>query len=127
MSKTAAELTSQERDGYRESARRGEEAERRREAMRRERALAVASQAAAILKWEFGATRVFLFGSLADGGPFHARSDIDLGVDSLPPADYWRADCRLEAVSGDLEIDLVALDSAPAALAQAVRRDGREL
>jgi predicted nucleotidyltransferase len=70
---------------------------------------------------------VFLFGSLAEGGPFHARSDIDIGVESLSPADYWRADCRLEAVSGDQEIDLVALDSAPPALAQAVRRDGREL
>jgi predicted nucleotidyltransferase len=127
MGRTAAELTAQEKNRYREYARLEEEAERRREAARRESALGIARAAAVILKQTFGATGVFLFGSLADGGPFHARSDIDLGVEGLQPGDYWRADCRLEALGGDLEIDLVALDTAPPALAQIIRRDGWQL
>ena len=127
MGKTAAELTKLERKKYRDLAVLEEESERRQEAARRDKALAVAHTAAAVLKEVFGASRVFLFGSLAAGGRFHARSDIDLGVEGLRSEDYWRADCRIEGVGGDLEIELVDLQTASAALAQAIRRDGREL
>ena len=48
-------------------------------AERRQRAWQVARQAARMLKEEYGATQVFVFGSLAHGAWFHARL-----VDSLP-------------------------------------------
>lgn len=45
---------------------------------------------AAMLRRDFGATRVILFGSLARGG-FHAESDIDLAVAGIPPKGWFRA------------------------------------
>jgi predicted nucleotidyltransferase len=45
---------------------------------------------AAMLRRDFGATRVILFGSLARGG-FHPDSDIDLAVAGLPIKGWFRA------------------------------------
>ena len=45
---------------------------------------------AAMLRRDFGATRVILFGSLARGG-FHAESDIDLAVAGVPVNRWFEA------------------------------------
>ena len=127
MPKTAAGLTSSELDEYRRHALLADEKARREEKTRRARAMAVARAGARLLKEEFGVRRVFVFGSLVAGARFHSRSDIDLAVEGLDPSVYWRADCRLEALGGDLEIDLVDLRTAPAHLATRIRRDGKEL
>ncbi len=68
---------------------------RRAEARGRSRQLARqaradAAQIAAMLRREFGATRVLLFGSLARGR-FLPDSDIDLAVEGLPAAVFFPA------------------------------------
>ncbi|MFQ3631065.1 nucleotidyltransferase family protein [Roseiflexus sp.] len=70
---------------------------RRRQAIERERNRRLAHRArcdsehiAVMLRETFGATRVILFGSLATER-FSARSDIDLAVEGLAPADYFPA------------------------------------
>jgi predicted nucleotidyltransferase len=119
MGKTAAQLTAQEKRSYREFA--------SEMLARRERALQVAREAGRILREIFGASHVFLFGSLATESWFHIRSDVDLAVEGLRPEDYWRADCRLESIGDGLEIDLVDMRTAPPGLKQAIHRDGKEI
>ena len=125
MGKTAAQLTTQEKNNYRKFARLRDETEMREMLARRERALLVARKAARILKESFGVTRVLLFGSLVTQSWFHIRSDVDLAVEGLKPKDFWRADCRLESISDGFEIDLVDLSTAPSGLKQTISRDGK--
>lgn len=106
------------------------ERERRRlqeRARRREQAWQVARRAAALLKEQFGATRVLVFGSLVHGTWFRPDSDIDLAVAGIPPEDFWRAWCALDTVSEGFEINLVALESAPDTLREEIETRGVEL
>ena len=88
----ALTMTPEQLEAYRATRRRraAEEAERRR--VRAEAAREMAYQAAALLRAEFGATDVVLFGSLAEDDQFGMRSDIDLaargilGQASMPPS-----------------------------------------
>jgi uncharacterized protein len=64
-------------------------------------------KAAEMLK-SFGATDVYLFGSLAKG-TFRKDSDIDLAVSGIPPEKFFEAMGRAEDVL-KREIDLIDLD-----------------
>lgn len=55
---------------------------------------------------DFGAVRVFLIGSLAEGC-FRATSDIDLVVEGLAPALYFRASAKISRIAGEFEVDLI--------------------
>lgn len=74
---------------------------------RRRRARVAAERCIDLLKEEFGARRVILFGSLAEQGVWHRHSDIDLAVEGLPPADFFKAygACH-NLVSPEFELDL---------------------
>jgi len=61
-----------------------------------------------VLVREFRVRRVVLFGSVA-AGMAHAGSDIDLAVEGLSPADYFRALARAGDVAGR-DVDLVRLE-----------------
>ncbi|MBE3584343.1 MAG: AbrB/MazE/SpoVT family DNA-binding domain-containing protein [Limnochordaceae bacterium] len=87
-----------------------------------EQALVVARHLADVLGREFGVTKVYLFGSLVSG-KVHSRSDIDLAVEGLPPALYYRACARLDHET-DIPIDLVDLTRAAPTLVQRVTREG---
>lgn len=87
-----------------------------------EQALVVAQHLADVLGREFGVTKVYLFGSLVSG-KVHPRSDIDLAVEGLPPALYYRACARLDHET-DIPIDLVDLTRAAPTLVQRVTREG---
>lgn len=79
---------------------------------RRTQALQAAQECMALLKDRFGARRVILFGSLAQEGPWHDRSDIDLAVEGLPPEAFFRAYAACGALlPPGLELDLVPLES----------------
>jgi tRNA nucleotidyltransferase (CCA-adding enzyme) len=65
---------------YRATARRRAEEEARALALRRVRAQEVARQAAALLKEQFSAAQVAVFGSTVHGHWFSATSDIDLAA-----------------------------------------------
>lgn len=87
---------------------------RRRQATERERNRRLAQQArrdamriAAMLRAQFGATRIILFGSLATDR-FTAGSDIDLAVDGLAPADYFPALAEAGKLT-DFPVDLKPL------------------
>ncbi|MBK8539344.1 MAG: nucleotidyltransferase domain-containing protein [Ardenticatenia bacterium] len=90
----------------------------------RERALAVARYAADVLRQEFSAGTVLLFGSLARGGPVILRSDVDLAVSDLASDRFFVAVGRLQSLDAAISVDLVRLEEAPLSLRAAIEREG---
>jgi predicted nucleotidyltransferase len=127
MAKTAAQVTEKEMTLYRTTARQRQEQERQAQAQRAQRAWILARQAATLLKKQFSARRVFLFGSLARRDLFHQRSDIDLAVEGIASQDFWRAWSTLDALGYDFEINLVDVETASSALRREIEREGIEL
>jgi len=94
-------------------------------AKRRQRAQELAYQAAQILKDEFGATRVVLYGSLLHPELFHLRSDVDLAAWDVQH--YFRAVARLLDLDPEIEINLVPIEDVRPSLSATIEREGVEL
>ena len=109
---------------YRATARRRAEEEACALAIRRVRAQEVARQAASLLKKQFGATQVSVFGSTVHGHWFTATSDIDLAVWGLAPDDYFTAVARLQDLSPEFKVDLVVAERCKPELRGAIAREG---
>jgi predicted nucleotidyltransferase len=123
-----AELSQLELEKYARTAQTRALARRAQLEARRNRAWAVARHAAVLLKEQFGAKRVVLFGSLTRGpGRFYARSDIDLAVWGLDERIYLRAVARLLDLDPEMEVDLVEAEFVRPALLAAIWREGVEL
>jgi predicted nucleotidyltransferase len=118
-------ITPAQLERYRRSAREREFAQKQWLAARRERAWELAHQAAKLLKEEFGATRVILFGSLVHPALFHARSDIDLVVWDIQH--YYRAVARLLDLDPEINFDLIPIEDARPWVLQLIEKEGVEL
>ncbi len=127
---TALELT---RDGwkdYLQGSRRRTPAQemtasekRERESLRRR-----VRKAAGVLKTQFGARRVILFGSLAGSRWYGPASDVDLAVEGLETGKaYWQAWSAVEEILQDRSVDLVDLGEASKSLRKAIQDYGIEL
>jgi predicted nucleotidyltransferase len=68
----------------------------------------------------YGATAAYLFGSIA-AGTAHARSDVDLVVLGIGPADYWNLRHELEQALGR-PLDLHTQDDDPTLVTKAIAR-----
>ena len=112
---------------YRATAQRRAAGRRAALAEKRARALAVASAAARLLKEQFGATRVVLFGSALGADAFWERSDVDLAAWGVPREDYFLAVARLQELSSEFSVDLVEADHCKPALATAIDEEGEAL
>ncbi|RME46580.1 MAG: nucleotidyltransferase domain-containing protein [Chloroflexi bacterium] len=124
---TALDVTPEEMAAYRATARRRWERQQQERARRRERAWKVARRAAALLKEQYDAKRVMLFGSLVRGDRFYARSDVDLAVWGLDERLYYRVVSHLLDLDPTIEVDLVMAEDAPPALLEAIEREGMTL
>ncbi len=76
-----------------------------------QRAWHTAHLIAAMLYEEFGATKVAIFGSLAEQGWFSKWSDIDVAVWGIPNENYLRASSKASNISGLFKVDLVDFES----------------
>ena len=94
---------------------------------RRGRAMSVARKAAKLLRDEFGAKEVILFGSLARHGSFSLYSDIDLAVRGIAPEKFYAAISAMMDVSGDFKIDLVEPEDCSPAMLKNIEKDGKSL
>lgn len=114
---------------FRAALRQREAAGARARAARSGRAWAVARHAADFLREAFGAGRVVVFGSLteADGAFFDAHSDIDLAAWDIGAEDYFLAVARLQDLSPEFGIDLVAMERCPEHLRRAIEAGGIDL
>jgi predicted nucleotidyltransferase len=90
MPKTAVFLTPKDIAAYRRSALLVKPKQQEAVKARRIRAWRVARKAARILKKQFGAQKVMVFGSLVHPVLFHQQSDVDLVVWGLVGRDYFR-------------------------------------
>jgi predicted nucleotidyltransferase len=93
----------------------------------RQRALGVARAAAAMLRADFGATDVVLFGSLARGGRVSWRSDADVAAWGIAYEDYLRAVGRLQGLDPAVSVDLVRMEEAPERLKAVIEAEGQPL
>jgi predicted nucleotidyltransferase len=86
--------------------------------------LAKARELADLLKADFGATEVILFGSMCALDTIHLGSDIDLAVWNLPAPDYFAALGQLLVQSMGFDIDLVRMETAPLSLKIHISKEG---
>jgi predicted nucleotidyltransferase len=119
------DITPAQLELYRRSAREREATREQKLEARRERAWEVAHQAADLLKREFGATRVVVFGSLIHPELFHVHSDIDLAVWNIQH--YYRAVAHLLDLDPDVNFDLVPIEDAKPAILELIEKEGIEL
>jgi len=68
------------------------------------------SQVSQVLKKDFGATRVFVFGSLLDRSRYTNDSDIDIAVDGIAHADYWKAWRVVDNYLTDQYVDFIDIN-----------------
>ncbi len=129
MSLTALDLSPEALKKYRplEAIRRRRARLRGEISNRRKLASLVARKVAKLLRDEFGATEVILFGSLARRGSFTLYSDIDLAVRGIDPERFFAASAAIESVDLKFEIDLVELETCPPALLKSIEKDGKPL
>jgi uncharacterized protein len=100
-------ISPNEMQAYRAAARRRELVGQEKVTARYHRAWDVARQAARVLRNEFGAARVAVFGSLVNKNLFHARSDVDLAVWGMDEKRLFRAVGQLLAIDPDIKTDVV--------------------
>jgi len=112
---------------YRVTAWQRREQEQQAQFHRRELARAVARQAAELLRQQFGAIQVILFGSLAHSRWFTTTSDIDLAASGVAKEEFFTAVARLQDLSPLFRIDLVDLENCPPHLREAIDQEGQEL
>ena len=117
-------ITPEQLETYKRTARLRHARQQDAERTRREAAWPIAREAARILKAEFGATRVVVFGSLAHSAWFHLHSDLDLAAVGIAPERFLRAWIALDKIGDGYEIDLIDYDTAPERLRASIDRDG---
>jgi predicted nucleotidyltransferase len=125
MAKTALELTAEELSKYSLKPKRRQNLAQKKQLMTR--ALRQAKSAAALLKREFGATRVVLFGSLAHRSWFTRWSDIDLAAWGIAPGDFYRAVGTISDMPSEFKIDVVDPETCRPAVRAEIDEDGIEL
>ncbi len=91
---------------------------------RHQEGLKQAKELADILKADFGATKVVLFGSMLSVNDIRMKSDIDLAVWDIPSKDYISALAELMRRSGSFAVDLVCIEDAPDSLRSYIQDKG---
>jgi predicted nucleotidyltransferase len=124
MPTASPEEIEQYRDGWNQR-RDSRELQRRK---RKERAERIVSEIADVLETEFGASKVYLFGSLTrDNLRFHQHSDIDLAVTGIPDDRFYEAQGRCLELAENISVDLVDLDSAGKSLSDEITKRGERI
>lgn len=86
-----------------------------------------AKKAASILKDNFGASDVYVFGSLTDRTFFHMNSDIDLAETGIPDEKFYAAVGYLLRTIKDFKIDLIDIENCRNSLKECVQKEGVKL
>ena len=119
------DISPAEMEIYRQAARRREKRRKAEIAARHERAWEIACEAAGILKEDYGASRVVVFGSIVQLERFHRMSDIDIAVWDVQK--YFRAVTSLLDIDPMFDVNLVPAEDASPSLLAGIEKDGVEL
>lgn len=87
----------------------------------------LARRAAQVLKEDFGASRVVVFGSLVQPGMFNLHSDVDLAAWGIQPEDTFRAIGAVQDLSSEIELNLVDVAVARPSVYRAILAQGVDL
>ena len=120
----AAQLTEEDLASYRASIRERAERERVDLLEREDRAWSLARKAAALLRGRYHATRVVVFGSLANSGCFTPWSDVDVAVWGLDPRYTLRALGEVMDLGVDIRVNLVDAATCRPAVLEAIEARG---
>jgi predicted nucleotidyltransferase len=90
------------------------------------RARAEARHVAQMLVREFGASRVYLFGSLAQEDRFHEQSDVDLAVEGIAQERFFKA-WTATGAHASAPIELVDIDEVGEPMRRLIREHGELL
>jgi len=112
---------------YRATAQQRQEEDERDLLVKRERAWETARRAAKLLKEDFGAQRVVVFGSLLRSECFNKWSDVDIAAWGIRPEDTFRAMGAVMDLAEDIEINLVDMDACRPTLWTVIEREGQEI
>ena len=94
---------------------------------RKKEAWDLARKASDLLRKEYGATKVILFGSLAQEEGFSPWSDIDLAVWGIEPELFYGAVALVTGLSSKFKIDLVDIEDCKQSLKKAIDVEGIEI
>lgn len=95
--------------------------------IRKKEAWDLARRASDLLRKEYGATKVILFGSLAQKEGFSPWSDIDLAVLGIEPELFYAAVALVTGLSSKFKIDLVDIEDCKQSLKKAIGAEGIEI
>lgn len=94
---------------------------------RYEEAWNIAKEAAAVLKHDFRASKVAVFGSLTDLSAFTRWSDVDLAVWGVPENRFYAAVGAVTGLTSKFKIDLVDATCARDSLKKSIEFEGIEI
>jgi uncharacterized protein len=123
MTKTASGLNDREIEAYREAARRRRRQEEEALDRRVKEAWLLARRAADLLRGQFGASRVCVFGSLVQG-VFTPWSDLDLVAWGIDPEQTFRAMGAVSDLGTDIQVNLVDAQTATPTLLKTIEKEG---
>jgi len=123
----ALQISAQEMQEYKRTARQRWLDEQSQLARRRERAWELARQAADMLRRDFAAARVVIFGSLVQEGRFTEWSDVDLAAWGLDSTNWLKAIGAVHRLSDEIELNLVDVGSCSPELLAVIEREGQSL
>lgn len=109
---------------YRQTARHRQQEAAQQLQERFQRAWDAARRAASLLKAQYGAEQVVVFGSLNYPELFHTNSDIDLAGWGTAEMAYYRIIGALMAVDPEFVIDFVRMEEAPGHLRAIIEAEG---
>lgn len=94
---------------------------------RKKKALGIGQKVANMLKKEYGASHVILFGSLAHSAWFTPRSDVDIYVEGIPVSAFFKAEADAQAIGQDFKVDIVDSGDCPPEMIAKIKQEGMEL
>lgn len=121
------EMTIEEMAEYRANALRRWEHEQQELAQREKKAWEIAGRVATLLKEQFGASKVVVFGSLVHKGCFTRWSDVDIAAWGISPEETFRAIGAVLGIDAHVEVNLVDMGACRPSLLAVIEREGVEL
>ena len=124
---TALDLAPEEMAAYRAAAPRRHKHEQQALIQRERQAWELARRGAALLREQFGATRVMVFGSLVHERCFTPWSDVDIAAWGIRCQDTLLAIGAVMDMGREIEVNLVDVQTCSASLLAAIEQEGVEL
>ena len=127
MATPGMNLSPEELDQYRLTARSRQTARILEVKARMEKAWALARQAAKLLREQYQAQRVVAFGSLLHETSFTQWSDVDIAAWGIPPEQTFRAIDAVMDLDSSIVVNLVDVNTCALSLLEAIEQEAVDL